>query len=60
MNKRTRYLFLGATKLTERRHLDELVLLIVQLLLDHLFFSCGGLYIASEITKDHNSISCGE
>jgi hypothetical protein len=38
---------LGAIKLTGRRLLDQLVLLIVRLLLDHLFFSCGGLYIAS-------------
>jgi uncharacterized protein YunC (DUF1805 family) len=36
----------GAIKLTGRRHLDQLELLIVRLLLDHLFFSCGGLYIA--------------
>jgi hypothetical protein len=36
----------GAIKLTRRRHLDQFVLLIVRLLLDHLFFSCG-LYIAS-------------
>jgi hypothetical protein len=33
-------------KLTRRRHLDQLVLFIVLLLLDHLFFSCEGLYIA--------------
>jgi hypothetical protein len=31
--------------LTGRRHLDELVLFIVRLLLDHMFFSWGGLYI---------------
>jgi uncharacterized protein YunC (DUF1805 family) len=37
----------GAIKLTGRRHLDQLVLLVARLLLDHLFFSCGGLYIAS-------------
>jgi hypothetical protein len=29
----------GAIKLTGRHHLDQLVLLIVRLLLDHLFFS---------------------
>jgi hypothetical protein len=29
----------------ERRHLDQLVLLIIGLLLDHLLFTCGGLYI---------------
>jgi hypothetical protein len=32
--------------LTGRCHLDKLVFLIVDLLLDYLFFSCGGLYIA--------------
>jgi hypothetical protein len=32
--------------LTGRRHLDELILLVVRLLLDYLFFSYGGLYIA--------------
>jgi uncharacterized protein YunC (DUF1805 family) len=37
----------GAIKLTGRRHLDQLVLLVVRLLLDHLFFSCGVLYVAS-------------
>jgi hypothetical protein len=41
-------LFLGAIKLTERRHLDQPVLLIIGLLLDHLLFTCGGgLYIGS-------------
>jgi hypothetical protein len=37
----------GAIKLTRRRYLDQIVLLVVRLLLSHLFFSCGGLYIAS-------------
>jgi hypothetical protein len=38
----------GAIKLTGRRHLDQLALLIVWLLLDHLFLSYGGgLNIAS-------------
>jgi hypothetical protein len=38
----------GAIKLARRRHLDQLVLLIVRLLLDHLFFFYGGgVYIAS-------------
>jgi hypothetical protein len=32
-------------KLTGRRHLDQLVLFIVMLLLDHLLFTSGGLYI---------------
>jgi hypothetical protein len=45
-NKANYILFLGTIKLTGGRHLDALVLLIVRLLLDHLFFSCGGLYIA--------------
>jgi uncharacterized protein YunC (DUF1805 family) len=39
-------LFLGAIKLTRRRHLDQLVLLIIGLFLDHLLFTCGGLYVA--------------
>jgi hypothetical protein len=38
---------LGAIKSIGRHHLDQVVLLVVWLLLDHLFFSCGGLYIAS-------------
>jgi hypothetical protein len=37
----------GAIKLTGRSHLDQIVLLVVRLLLDDLFFSYGGLYIAS-------------
>jgi hypothetical protein len=38
----------GAIMLTRRRHLDQIVLLVVRLLLDDLFFSCRGvLYIAS-------------
>jgi hypothetical protein len=32
----------GAIKLNGRRHLDQIVLLVVRLLLDDLFFSCGG------------------
>jgi hypothetical protein len=38
---------LAAIKLTGRRHLDQVVLLDVRLLLDNLLFSCGGLYITS-------------
>jgi hypothetical protein len=38
---------LGAIKSTGRRHLDQVELLVVRLLLGHLFFSYGGLYIAS-------------
>jgi hypothetical protein len=38
---------LGAIKSTRRRHLDQVELLVVWLLLGHLFFSCGGLYITS-------------
>jgi hypothetical protein len=37
----------GAIKLTRRSYLDQIVLLVVRLLLDNLFFSCGGLYIVS-------------
>jgi hypothetical protein len=33
---------LGAVKSTGRRHLDQVKLLVVWLLLNHLFFSCGG------------------
>jgi hypothetical protein len=35
-------------KLTRRRHLDKLILLVVDLLLDYLLFTCGreDLYIA--------------
>jgi hypothetical protein len=43
---RTKCYFPGATKLTGRRHLDQLVCFIVgRLLFDHLLFTCGGLYI---------------
>jgi hypothetical protein len=47
MIKRTKYYFPGATKLTGRRHLDQLVSFIVgRLLSDHLLFTYGGgLYI---------------
>jgi hypothetical protein len=38
---------LGAIKSTGRRYLDQVALLVARLLLDHLFFSCEGLYIAS-------------
>jgi hypothetical protein len=50
-NKANYALFLGAIKLTGRRHLDKLVLLIVDLLLDYLLFTCGGLYIARVSTQ---------
>jgi hypothetical protein len=40
--KRTKYYFPAATKLTRRRHLDQVELLVMQLLFDHMFFSCGG------------------
>jgi hypothetical protein len=55
-------LFLGAIKLTGRRHLNQLILIIIgRLLLDHLLFTCGGfIYRKSELTKDHSSTSCGE
>jgi hypothetical protein len=44
--KRTKYLFISMIKLTQKRHLDKFVLLVVGLLLYHLFFSVGSLYIA--------------
>jgi hypothetical protein len=45
--KQTNYYFPGATNLTRRSHLDQLVCFIVgRLLFDHLLFTCGGLYIA--------------
>jgi hypothetical protein len=40
---RTKYYFPGATKLTRRCHLYQVELLVVWLLLNHLFFSCGGV-----------------
>jgi hypothetical protein len=41
--KRTKYYFPGATKLTGRSHLDQLVSFIVgRLLFDHLLLTCGG------------------
>jgi hypothetical protein len=46
--KRTKYYFPGATRLTERRHLDQVELLVVRLLFDHLLFTCGGVYISQE------------
>jgi hypothetical protein len=48
--KRTKYYFSGTTKLTGRRHLDQVELLVVRLLFDHLLFTCGGggVYILQE------------
>jgi hypothetical protein len=40
--KRTKYYFPGATKLTRKCHLDQVKLLVIRLLFDHLFFSYGG------------------
>jgi hypothetical protein len=37
---------LGANKSTGRHHLDQIELLVVWLLLNHLFFTCGGCEIA--------------
>jgi hypothetical protein len=60
--KLTKYYFPSATKLTRRRHLDLVELLVVRLLFDHLLFTCGGgvIYHKSELTKDHSSTSCEE
>jgi hypothetical protein len=46
--KQTKYYFPSATKLTRRRHLDQIELLFVRLLFDHLLFTCGGVYISQE------------
>jgi hypothetical protein len=46
--KQTKYYFPGATKLTRRRHLDQVELLVVWLLFDHLLFTCGEVYILQE------------
>jgi hypothetical protein len=57
--KRTKYYFSGATELTGRRHLDQVELLVVRLLFDHMLFTCRGfIYRKSELTKDHISTSC--
>jgi hypothetical protein len=59
--KRTKYYFPGVTKLTGKHHLDQVELLVVRLLFDHLLFTCGGfIYRKSELTKDYSSTSCGE
>jgi hypothetical protein len=44
--KQTKYYFSGATKRTRRHHLDQVELLVVRLLFDHMLYTCGGLYIA--------------
>jgi hypothetical protein len=43
---RTKYYFPGATTLTRRRHLDQVELLVMRLLFNHLLFTCGGFIIA--------------
>jgi hypothetical protein len=45
--KQTNYYFPSATKLTGRRHLDQVELLVVRLLFDHLLFTWGG-YISQK------------
>jgi hypothetical protein len=47
---------------TGKRHLDQIKLHALWLLLNHLFFSCGGGVGDSkgELTHDHSSTSCGE
>jgi hypothetical protein len=57
----TKYYFPGDTQLTRRHHLDQVELLFVQLLFDHLLFTRGGfIYRKSELTKDHSLTSHGE
>jgi hypothetical protein len=47
--------------LTEKRHLDQIKLLALWLLLNHLLFSYGGVWDSKgELTHDHSSTSCGE
>jgi hypothetical protein len=47
--------------MTGRCNLDKLVLLVVDLLLDYMFFSYGGfIYRKSELIDDRSSTSCGE
>jgi hypothetical protein len=46
--KQTKYYFPDTIKLTGRRHLDQVKLLVVRLLFDHLLFICGRLYISQE------------
>jgi hypothetical protein len=60
-NESNYYYFPGAIKLTRRRHLDLIKLLIVVLLLGHLLFTYGGrfIYRKSELTKVHRSTSVG-
>jgi hypothetical protein len=68
--KLTKYYFPGTTKLTRRRHLDQVELLVRRLLLNHLFFSCGGCetarvsshtFIAQQVVGNnvHEHTKCG-
>jgi hypothetical protein len=53
-------LSLGANKLTGRRDLDLVELLIVVFLWSHLLFTCGGkFYCKSELIDVHRSTSMG-
>jgi hypothetical protein len=68
--KQTKYYFPGATKLTERRHLDQIKILVLRLLFDHLFYSYGGceaarvsshMFIAQQVVCNnvHELTKCG-
>jgi hypothetical protein len=46
---------LSAIKSTERRHLDQVILLVVWLLLGHLIFSCGGGFYVSQVQAHKRS-----
>jgi hypothetical protein len=55
-------LFPGATKLTGRRHLDQVESLsVMRLLFNHMFFSYGEVWDSKgELTYVHSSTSRGE
>jgi hypothetical protein len=54
---RTKYYFPDAIKLTGRRHLDQVELLVVRLLFDHLLFTCWGLYISQECAQKRSYLN---
>jgi hypothetical protein len=49
--KQTKYYFPSATKLTGRRYLNQVKLLVVRLLFDHLLFTCGGRFIITRVSS---------
>lgn len=60
LNEPISLLSLGAIKLTRRRHLDFVELVVIFLLGWHLLFTCGGnFYCKNELTDVHRSASVG-